>query len=121
MATVTRCWTGFATLQDCLGKFGVQLGLDHVGFRVEDIGLLSELGVAYLKVDAVFVRDLANSVGKRSLLQTYATITKTLGIDCIAEGVSSAEEWHAVFEAGATGASGPEVTQRVNDERVGGA
>lgn len=101
--------SAFRALQECVSEFGVQVGLDHVGFRVEDVGLLSELGLDYLKIDGLFVRGMQQNIGKRSLLQTYATITKTLGIDCIAEGVSSSDEMQAVFATGASGATGPGV------------
>ena len=74
-----------------------------------DIGKLGELGVDYIKVDSLFVRDMHTNRGNAALVRTYANIAQSLGLSCIAEGVRDEQELAAVFEAGATGASGPGV------------
>ncbi len=107
---------GFRQLRTCFAQFQVSVGLDHVGFRIEDVGLLSELGVDYLKVDGLFIKGIGENLAKRSLLQTYVAIAGTLGVDCIAEGVASAEDLEAVFACGARGATGPAVSVRGNHE-----
>lgn len=96
----------FGELFDCAKQHGVGIGLDHVGLRLEAIGQLGDTGVDFLKIDKLFVHDIDTNGGKQSLVQTYATLAQTLGIQCIVEGVRNERELQAALQAGATGATG---------------
>lgn len=100
---------GFRRLALRAHAMGTKVGIEHVGYRISDIGKLGELGVDYIKVDSLFVRDMHTNRGNAALVRTYANIAQSLGLSCIAEGVRDEQELAAVFEAGATGASGPGV------------
>ncbi|MFT7287620.1 MAG: diguanylate cyclase (GGDEF)-like protein [Halieaceae bacterium] len=89
---------------------GCRVGLEHMGYRVNDIGMLSELGADYLKIDGLFIKGLDSNQGGRALLRTYVGIAQSLGIDCIAEGVNNAAEYQAALNCGATGVTGRGVT-----------
>jgi len=101
---------GFRRLATCARKFGVQMGIEHMGYRISDIGKLSELGADYIKIDSLFIRDLQINPGNLALVRTYANIAQSLGLACIAEGVGNDQEHEAVIEAGVTGACGPGIT-----------
>jgi EAL domain-containing protein (putative c-di-GMP-specific phosphodiesterase class I) len=46
-------------------------------------------------------------------MRTYINIAQSLGLSCIAEGISNEDELNAVFELGASGACGQGVS--IND------
>ncbi|WP_439105756.1 bifunctional diguanylate cyclase/phosphodiesterase [Congregibacter sp.] len=105
---------GFHRLQQCLKAHGSQLGIQHIGHRISDVGLLTELGTDHLKIDQLFVRGVDKNDGKRALVQIYANIARSLNVPCIATGVSSSAEQDAVLLCGATGVTGAAVPGKVS-------
>jgi len=103
---------GFRRLSQRAHGLGVKIGVEHMGYRISDIGKLSELGVDYIKIDGLFVRDIDTNSGNQALFRTYANIAQSLGLSCIAEGVSSANEMEAVFELGASGVCGKAIQHK---------
>ncbi|MDG1492826.1 MAG: EAL domain-containing protein [Luminiphilus sp.] len=85
---------------------GVKIGIEHMGYRISDIGKLGDLGMDYIKMDSLFSRDINNSPGNAALMRTYINIAQSLGLPCIAEGINSADALSAVFELGVSGACG---------------
>ena len=101
---------GFRRLSQRVHTSGCKLGVEHMGYRISDIGKLGELGVDYMKVDGLFIREIDSNEGNKALLRTYANIAQSLGVPCIAEGVNNQAELIAVFECAATGATGKGVS-----------
>lgn len=99
--------TGFHRLSQRVHEADAKLGVEHMGYRISDIGLLGELGVDYMKIDSLFIRDIDTNEGNRALVLTYARIAQSLGVPCIAEGVRTPAERKAAFDCGATGVTGP--------------
>ena len=48
---------------------GVKIGIEHMGYRISDIGQLGDLGMDYIKMDSLFSRDINNSPGNAALMQ----------------------------------------------------
>ena len=96
----------FQSLMTILKSRGCQLGIEHMGYRPEIIADLGSLGPDYLKVDSLYTQDLATNTGNRSVLSTFSGIAKSLGIDCIAEGINTVEDGNEAFELGVRGVSG---------------
>ena len=90
----------------------VTVGIEHMGYRISDIGKLGDMGMDYIKIDSLFSRDLADNPGNAALLRTYVGIAQSLGLPCIAEGINNSAELDAVFELGASGACGRGVEYR---------
>ena len=67
-------------------------------------------GPSYLKVDSLYTKDLDVNEGNRSVVTSLAGVAKSLGIECIAEGVSTNEDVAALFKLGIRGASGKAIT-----------
>jgi EAL domain-containing protein (putative c-di-GMP-specific phosphodiesterase class I)/GGDEF domain-containing protein len=91
---------------------GCRIGLEHFGRHFSQIGLLHDLGLDYLKVDASFVRGLDGNPGNRAFLKGLANIARGIGLRVIAEGVSSPGELEALRETGFDAATGPAITDR---------
>jgi EAL domain-containing protein (putative c-di-GMP-specific phosphodiesterase class I) len=83
--------------------------LEHYGHHFSQIGLLHELGLDYLKVDASFVRGVDGNSGNASFLQGLSTIAHNIGLQVLAEGVATSSEWDALMALGFDGATGPGV------------
>lgn len=96
----------FQKLVQCAHAFGVMVGIEHMGYRISDIGKLGDLGMDYIKIDSLFTRNVNTNAGNAALVRTYISIAQSLGVPCIAEGINSEEELSAVFDLGVTGACG---------------
>jgi predicted signal transduction protein with EAL and GGDEF domain len=99
----------FDQLRAAAHDAGSQLGIEHMGYRLGDLGLVASLGPDYLKIDSAFVRGIDISGARRALLTTYASIARSLDIPCIAEGVASDAERAAAIDCGVTGVTGPAI------------
>lgn len=104
-----REWDHFRALSALLKPFSCKLGIEHFGRHFSQIGLLHDLGLDYLKVDASFIRDLNQNPGNQAFLQGLRSISRNIGLLVYAEGVASAEELAALAEIGFDGATGPAV------------
>ncbi|MDR2112390.1 MAG: EAL domain-containing protein, partial [Candidatus Accumulibacter sp.] len=86
---------------------GCRIGIEHFGHRFSEIGRLYGIGIDYLKVDSIFVRELDTHIGNQTFLKGLATIARNIGIIVIAEGVSNERELAALAAAGFDAATGP--------------
>lgn len=98
---------GFRRLAKRVQPLGVQVGIEHMGYRLKDVSKLSELGADYIKVDSLFVREIDHNTGNEALVRTYINIAHSLGLPCIAEGVNNEAEQDAVIALGIDGLTGP--------------
>lgn len=96
----------FEALRTILKPHGCQLGIEHMGYRPEIIAELGSLGPDYLKVDSLYTQDLSTNQGNRSVLTSFNGVAKSLGIDCIAEGINTQDDIEQSFALGAKGVSG---------------
>lgn len=102
--------SSFETLRTILKPHGCQLGIEHMGYRPEIIAELGSLGPDYLKVDSLYTQELSTNQGSRSVLTSFSGVAKSLGIDCIAEGVNTTDDIEQAFALGARGVSGRAVS-----------
>jgi len=63
-----------------------------------------------LKVDSLYTQELSTNQGNRSVLTSFSGVAKSLGIDCISEGINTAEDIEQSFALGARGVSGRAVS-----------
>ncbi|MRR50899.1 MAG: EAL domain-containing protein [Rhodocyclaceae bacterium] len=90
---------------------GSRLGLEHFGRQFSQVGLLHDLGLDYLKVDASFIRGLDGNPGNQAFLKGLSSIAQGIGLQVIAEGVVSDAEFKALAGVGFDGATGPAVKE----------
>ena len=88
---------------------GCRLGLEHFGRQFSQIGLLQELKLDYLKVDASFIRDIASNAGNQMFLRGLIGIAHTIGMQIFAEGVTETSEMVSLKALGFDGVTGPGV------------
>ncbi|TAH13541.1 MAG: EAL domain-containing protein [Curvibacter sp.] len=103
--------SAFKVLCTELKSRGCRTGLEHYGHHFSQIGMLHELGLDYLKVDASFVRGVDTNVGNAAFLKGLCSIAHNIGLQVLAEGVATNAELSALISLGFDGATGPGVQE----------
>jgi EAL domain-containing protein (putative c-di-GMP-specific phosphodiesterase class I) len=85
------------------------VGLEHVGNQICHIGELYDVGLDYLKIDSAIIRDIDQNPGNQTFLRGLCTISHTMGMMAIAEGVLSQREVKCLQELGFDGMTGPAI------------
>jgi len=85
---------------------GCRLGLEHFGHQFSAIGRLHDLGLDYLKVDSSFIHELPGNRGNAAFLKGLVAMAHGIGLQVLAEGVSSGEQWQVLLALGLDGATG---------------
>jgi len=93
-------------LINSLKKLGCQLALDDFGTGLSSFGYLKRLNVDYLKIDGVFVKDMANDEQDFGIVKTIHELSHLFGKKTIAEYVESEEIIDKLKEIGVDYAQG---------------
>ena len=75
-----------------LRSLGVRVAIDDFGTGFSSLGHLRRLDVDIVKVDRSFVRAIGSSSRDRTLVRGILDLTRSLGIDTIAEGIERADQ-----------------------------
>ena len=92
-------------------RAGCRVGLEHFGHQFSQIGLLHDLGLDYLKVDASFIRGIESNAGNAAFLKGLTSIAHNIGLQVLAEGVATEAELKALEALGFDGATGPVIRE----------
>jgi EAL domain-containing protein (putative c-di-GMP-specific phosphodiesterase class I)/GGDEF domain-containing protein len=85
---------------------GYNLGLQHFGGNFSLIGNLTNLGLAYLKIDGSYIRAIDQEADKCSFIQAIYRATNSIDMPLIAEMVETENELAVLKEIGIQGAMG---------------
>jgi len=105
-----RHLAAFRELCLALRASNCRIGLEHFGHQFSQIGVLHDLGLDYLKVDASFVRGIDSNRGNAAFLKGLTGIAHSIGLQVLAEGVATEQEWLILMELGFDGATGPAIS-----------
>lgn len=76
-----------------LKAIGFTLSIDDFGTGYSSLSYLKNLSIDELKIDQSFVKALPDSLSDQIIVQTIITIGKTFGLEVIAEGVETVEQF----------------------------
>lgn len=104
----------FRDLARVLKELGCRVGIEHAGYRLNELPGLADLGLDYLKVDSSFIRAIDQNIGNQEFLRGLCAMAHTFGISVIAEHVQTAAELALLPTLGLDGATGPAVSKPEN-------
>ena len=85
---------------------GYRIGLQHFGGSFSQIGNLTQLGLAYLKIDGTYIRHIDEQPDKRLFIEAIFRATNSIDLPLIAEMVETRGELEAIRELGVFGVMG---------------
>jgi len=86
---------------------GVRFGLEHAGHQLYRAPRLYELGLDYVKLDAVLVHGAARDEAVRRLVGGIAALLRALPVTVVAEGVDDGADADALWACGVEAITGP--------------
>jgi diguanylate cyclase (GGDEF)-like protein len=89
-----------------LRQLGVRFAIDDFGAGYSNLATLARLPIDTLKLDRALVRGVGQDSEKQSIVRVALGLAKELGLDSVAEGVESPDEYDYVVREGATMAQG---------------
>jgi len=93
-------------VMDELIALGCRFALDDFGQGVSSYGHVRELPVEWLKIDGAFIQDMAKNALDRAMVESINQIAHLLGLETVAESVSSPVLLEMVRGAGIDWAQG---------------
>ena len=83
-----------------LRRLGIRIAIDDFGTGYSALSYLQRVPLDVVKLDRLFTRMMASSAQQRELVAGIVQLTRTLGLDVIAEGIETEEEYALVREVG---------------------
>jgi EAL domain-containing protein (putative c-di-GMP-specific phosphodiesterase class I) len=83
-----------------LKEIGVGFSLDDFGTGYSSLSYLKKLPLDQLKIDRSFVQDMLLTPHASSIVRTIVSLAHSMGLNVVAEGVETAEQWAALRKIG---------------------
>lgn len=89
-----------ASTLEALHAQGLNISLDDFGTGYSSVDRLRKMPIGRLKIDLSFVRGIPDDADDRAIVTTIIRMAASLGMDTVAEGVETAEQWRYLHNAG---------------------
>ena len=101
-----------------IGSAGLRLALDDFGTGHSSLARLKQMPATTLKIDRSFVRDLPEDDDSAALVVAIVQLSRNLGMEPLAEGIETEEQWAFLRDVGCTLGQGYLLSQPVSPEEV---
>src|SRR5690606_386328 len=98
-------------------SLGVGIALDDFGTGYSSMSYLAQLPLTVIKIDKVFIDDIARSQGS-AIVSAVLALARGLDVDVVAEGVETAEQSRALTALGCRYAQGYHFGRPVGTEEI---
>ncbi|HUS25622.1 MAG TPA: EAL domain-containing response regulator [Candidatus Binatia bacterium] len=95
-----------STMLERLRAIGCRIALDDFGTGHSSLVLLGTLPLNEMKIDKTFILAALHDRTARAVVENSVKLGKELGLDVVAEGVETAEQWEWVRRLGCDAAQG---------------
>lgn len=85
-----------------LKEIGISLAIDDFGTGYSSLSYLHRFPLDTLKIDRSFVVNMGKDANSLQLVRSIAAMARDLGLDIVAEGIESREEYDQLAEMGCT-------------------
>jgi diguanylate cyclase (GGDEF)-like protein len=89
-----------------LNEMGLGLAIDDFGTGYSSLAYLRRLPVQTIKIDRSFVTGMCEDASGATIVRSTIDLGRNLGLEIVAEGVESPDEWNALKAHGCTLAQG---------------
>lgn len=86
---------------DLISQAGHRVSLDDFGIGYSSLQYLQLLPVSKLKIDHSFVRNILEDTASFKIVRTLLSLSRTLGLGCVVEGVETEAQMHILRTMGA--------------------
>ena len=107
-----------AQMMSRLRAMGVRLAIDDFGTGYSSLSYLTRFPVDFLKIDRSFVAALAAGDADPTLVQTIVEMSRSLGLETIAEGIERSEQMDVLRDLGTTMGQGFLLARPMSYERL---
>jgi EAL domain-containing protein (putative c-di-GMP-specific phosphodiesterase class I) len=83
---------------EALARAGIVFSIDDFGTGYSSLGQLDKLAVQSLKIDRTFTERLCRPHGTGSIVDAIISMGHSLGLEVVAEGVETEEQWSYLRE-----------------------
>jgi EAL domain-containing protein (putative c-di-GMP-specific phosphodiesterase class I) len=83
----------FVVKMEQIRELGISFALDDFGTGYSSLSYLKKLPINELKIDRSFIQDIGIDKNDEAIVQTIIQMGHTLGIDVLAEGVETVEQY----------------------------
>lgn len=99
--------TEFKEFAQCLKSLKCRVGIEHAGHNIEKLGLMHDVGLDYIKIDASLSFSIYKQPASQVFLQGIVAMAHAIGLTVIAEGVRTKQDQACLWKLGLDGMTGP--------------
>jgi EAL domain-containing protein (putative c-di-GMP-specific phosphodiesterase class I) len=99
-------------------KLGVGIAIDDFGVGYSSLARLKKLPVTCLKIDRSFIQDIAENNDDLAIIEAIISLSNSLKLSVIAEGVETAEQLQALNKLDADQAQGDYIFRPVPADKI---
>jgi EAL domain-containing protein (putative c-di-GMP-specific phosphodiesterase class I)/ActR/RegA family two-component response regulator len=117
--TETAAMTEVAPALENLARLrmrGFGLSVDDYGIGFSSLGQLTRVPFTELKIDQSFVNGCSENLSSRTIVQSSVQMANRLGINTVAEGVETQDDWDVLKAAGCNLAQGYFIAEPLDEK-----